>query len=324
MAYNRPWRSFPDQLELLKSRGMVVTEEVAALSYLERVGYYRLSAYWYPFRVFNLVQDLTTRRISSIRTDQFAANTQFIDAVELYLFDKKLRLLVSDALERIEIALRVDVAYVLGGYDTFAHLNQNSLHPTFANKIDKRTGKTAYAEWQDKYRNLLARSKEDFVEHYREKHGPDLPIWVAVEILDFGSVSKLLAIMRVADQQRIASKYGINDWKVFSSWLRALNYLRNLAAHHSRLWNRNVIDQPKMPSIGEIAWSDAFIGKPDLIAKPFILLAITRHLVTRICPNSHWPQRVREHLMAFPQQQSSRQLSVSDMGAPQGWEAWWL
>jgi abortive infection bacteriophage resistance protein len=323
MVYNRPWKSFASQLELLKSRGMVVTDETAAQSYLERVGYYRLSAYWYPFRVFNLVQDAATQRIASIRTDQFEIGTQFVDAVELYLFDKKLRLLVSDALERIEIALRVDIAYVLGEYDTFAHQNQNCLHPTFSGKIDRSTGKTAFALWQEKYQSLLSRSKEDFVEHYREKHGPNLPIWVAVEILDFGAVSKLLAMMKVPDQQRIASKYGVNDWKVFSSWLRALNYLRNLAAHHSRLWNRNVIDQPKLPIVGTMDWCDSFVGKADLIAKPFLLLAITRHLVMRVCPNSHWPERVRELLISFPQQQSRRQLSVFDMGAPQCWETWW-
>ena len=123
MAYNRPWKSFAEQLELLKSRGMVVTDEAAALRYLERIGYYRLTAYWYPFRVFKLEQDPTTKVLRTVRTDQFVADTQFVDAVELYLFDKKLRLLVLDALERIEIALRVDIAYLLGQRNTFAHLD---------------------------------------------------------------------------------------------------------------------------------------------------------------------------------------------------------
>ncbi len=323
MAYNRPWKSFPDQLELLKSRGMVVTDDAAAQSYLERVGYYRLSAYWYPFRVFNIQQDPKTRQLITVRTDQFVPDTQFLDAVELYLFDKQLRLLASDALERIEIALRVDIAYLLGAIDTFAHLHQKYLHPGFSGKIDKRSGKTAFTLWQDKYRDLHLRSKEDFVEHYRAKHGPHLPIWVAVEIMDFGALSKLLSMMKVPDQQKISSKYGVANWQVFPSWLRAINYLRNLVAHHSRLWNRNVIDQPKLPKVGEIPWCDAFIGKPDLIAKPFLLLAITNHLMATICPNSRWPDRVEELLNKFPQQASSRKLSIFDMGAPKGWETWW-
>lgn len=323
MAYNRPWKSFADQLELLKSRGMAVTDEAAALRYLERIGYYRLSAYWYPFRVFKLEQDPSTRTIRTVRTDQFTPETQFLDAVELYLFDKKLRLQVMDALERIEIALRVDIAYLLGAHDTFAHLTADLLHPSFANKIDKRTKQSAFDTWQEKYSGLLARSKEDFVKHYRANHGPDLPIWVAVEVWDFGAVSQLLAMMKVTDQQRIAAKYDVSDWKVFQSWVRSLSYLRNLAAHHSRLWNRNVTDQPSLPSAGEIAWCDGFIGKADLIAKPFLLLAITRHLVKVVCPHTEWHVRLKEHLKAFPQQHSSRKLSIADMGVPTGWEGWW-
>ncbi|SER66283.1 Abortive infection bacteriophage resistance protein [Azotobacter beijerinckii] len=324
MAYNRPWKSFADQLELLKSRGMSVTDEAAALSYLERIGYYRLSAYWYPFRVFKVAQDPATRALSTVRTDRFEADTQFVGAVELYLFDKKLRLQVMDALERIEIALRVDIAYLLGAHDTFAYLTANSLHPSFANKIGKRTKKSAFDTWQEKYSSLLARSKEDFVKHYRANHGPDLPIWVAVEVWDFGAVSQLLAMMKVADQQRIAAKYGVSDWKVFQSWVRSLSYLRNLAAHHSRLWNRNVTDQPSLPRQGEIAWCDDFIGKADLIAKPFLLLAIARHLVKVVCPHSEWHVRLKKHLEAFPQQHSRRKLSIADMGVPAGWESWWI
>lgn len=324
MAYNRPWKSFAEQLELLKSRGMGVTDEAAALSYLERIGYYRLSAYCYPFRVFKLEQDPATRVISSVRTDRFETDTQFVDVVELYLFDKKLRLLVMDALERIEIALRVDIAYLLGERNTFAHLDSKELHPSFANRADKRMKKTVFEVWREKYNGLLQRSKEDFVKHYRANHGPDLPIWVAVEVLDFGAVSQLLAMMKVADQQRIAAKYGVNDWQVFQSWLRALNYLRNLAAHHSRLWNRNVIDQPKLPELGEAVWCDAFIGKVDLIAKPFLLLAIARHMVKVVCPHTEWHMRLRQHLDKFPSQHSSRKLSIADMGAPAGWESWWI
>ena len=114
MTYSRPWMKFAEQLALLKSRGMDVGSEQAALSYLERIGYYRLSAYWHPFRVWMMQQHADSGRIASVRTDKFMTGTHFVDAVNLYLFDKKLRLIVLDALERIEVALRVDIAYLLG------------------------------------------------------------------------------------------------------------------------------------------------------------------------------------------------------------------
>lgn len=316
MSYDRPWKSFAEQLELLQSRGLQVTDERAALRCLERIGYYRLSAYWYPFRVFELSQDPVTKALVTTRTDQFVRATHFSDAYELYLFDKQLRLLVLDAMERIEVALRVDAAYVLGRSGAFAHLDRARLHPRFAEKAD------TYGQWRQRYDDLVSRSKEDFVKHYRQKHGADLPVWVAVEVLDFGSVSQLIAMMTVPDQQQIASKYGV-DWRVLRTWLRSLNYLRNLAAHHSRVWNRNVVDQPKLPERGEIDWCDEFIDKADLIAKPFLLLAITRHLLQALYPESTWPARVDRHLSNFPKQQSERRLAVEDMGAPAGWEQWW-
>lgn len=321
MNYNRPWKSYPDQLELLKSRGMVVTDERAATSYLERIGYYRLSAYWYPYRVWAVVQDPATRVLSSRRTDQFIPNTQFLDAVNLYLFDKALRLMTLDALERIEVALRVDIAHLLGERNTFAHLDINELHPGFANK--QRGNRTTYQEWRERYDLLVSRSKEDFVSHYHTTHGPQLPIWVAIELWDFGTMSQLFAMMHVADQQKIAMKYGITDWKVFQSWLRSLSYLRNLGAHHSRLWNRNVVEQPKLPATGVIHWCDAFAGKNDLLAKPFLLLAICRHLVRIISPGTQWHVRLKQHLDAFPAQHADQKRSVGDMGTPPGWDAWW-
>src|SRR5690625_4885534 len=101
MGYTRPWKCFPEQLEMLKSRGMVVTHEAAALDYLQRVGYYRLSAYWYPFRKFEVVQDDRTGKLATKAVDEFQPGTQFVDAVHLYLFDKQLRLYLGARLELV-------------------------------------------------------------------------------------------------------------------------------------------------------------------------------------------------------------------------------
>ncbi|WP_211825135.1 Abi family protein [Kistimonas asteriae] len=320
MAYNRPWKSYEEQLDILKARGLQVSNDEAAIAYLQRIGYYRLSAYWYPFRIFYHEQDPLTGRLSTKRTDNFVENTHFVDAVELYIFDKKLRLLMLDALERVEIALRVNIAYVLGEKDVFAYKHIGLFHPSFAGKTNKRTGKTRHQEWLDKYEGLLRRSKEDFVKHYRQKHGDDLPMWVAIELLDFGAMSQLYSMMRVPDQEQIARRYDVADFKVFSSWLRALNYLRNLCAHHSRLWNRNVIDQPRLPAAGVVDWCDAFIGQHELIAKPFLLFNIVGHLLYRICPATGWHDRLKSHIKSFPRIQSDRQVSMQDIGLPEEWE----
>lgn len=322
-TYKRPWKSFGEQLSLLEARGMVVADREWALAWLQRVGYYRLSAYWYPFRVFQHEQDPGSGAIRTLRTDEFVAETAFSDAVELYLFDRRLRVHLADALERIEVSLRVEVAYQLGKSDTFAHLNAHNFHPSFRTRTNPRTGQAAFAGWQEKYQGLVKRSREDFVKHYREKHGPDLPIWVAIEVWDFGAVSQLLGMMKVPDQQAIAARYGIADWKVFASWVRSVSYLRNLVAHHSRVWNRNMVSEPKMPDSRGLVWCAHFANKPDLLAKPFVYLAIVRHMIETICPGSQWRHRLADHLNDFPGQKSQRKLTLTAMGAPRDWESWW-
>ncbi len=231
---------------------MEVTDDVAALSSLERLGYYRLSAYWYSLRRISLTQDPASKKVSVHRQDEFRPASRFRDALELYVFDKRLRLLVLDAIERIEVAVRVDVASRLGPLDPFAYANASLLHGHFAKKIQPRSGKTRHQEWLEKYNQVLDRSKEDFVRHHRHKYGLPLPIWVSVEIWEFGMLSTFYQGMTVADKTAIATKYGVLDWQVMESWLRAINFVRNVAAHHSRLWNKNLVDQPKMPNVGDI------------------------------------------------------------------------
>lgn len=322
-AYTRPWKTFEEQLGLLNSRGMEIPDTASTLNHLTNLGYYRLSAYWYPFRTFELQKNSTTGAIKYIRQNQFYSNTHFSDAVDLYVFDKKLRSLAFDALESIEVAVRVDIAHQLGKRDTFAHLSIGEFHSGIASRENPRSKKTRFDEWQEKYGTLVNRSKEDFVKHYRAEHGQDLPIWVAIETWDFGAMSQLYAMMKVPDKTKIAEKYGVT-WKVFESWLRSLNYLRNLVAHHSRIWNRNIIDQPKLPRLGELAWCDNFIGNEQLISRPFLLLAIAAHLLRKISGNEEWHLELQVHLESFPQQLSDKKLDISDIGVATDWQKWWL
>ena len=129
-----------------------------------------------------------------------------------------------DALERIEVALRVDISYLLGEKDAYAYRNSTQLHTTFAGRINKMTGNSTHQDWLNRYDKQFKRSKEDFVKHNRQKYGGDLPIWIASEIWDFGTTSQLLSMMKVPDQAMIAKKYGVQDFRVFASWLRALTY----------------------------------------------------------------------------------------------------
>lgn len=322
-TYSRPHLTYEKQLAQLKARGLSVTDDAAALAYLKRLGYYRLSAYWYPFRKPD-ARTVNGKILS--RKDEFVAGTTFRQAVELYVFDKKLRMLVMDATERIEVAIRVELAHTLGARSTFAHVDPNELHGHFSSKraFEKTTGAytglTEHEKWLAKLDQITARSQrtEDFVAHFVKKHGKPLPIWVAIELWDFGMLSRFFAGAKQVDRNAIAYRLGIPDSSVMTSWLRAINFARNVSAHHGRYFNRNVIDQPKLPRPGDIPMFDAALGSLR-VNRPYTLLCILSYLMKQVCPRSHWQRRAVELLKAIPNVEAVK-LDQGALGCPADWE----
>lgn len=312
----KPWMSFADQLAQLEQRGMGVEDRVAALEYLERIGYYRLSGYWYPMRAIDTAASLAQRQ--AVRSNAFVAGTRFEDVVRLYVFDKKLRLLALDALERIETSVRVDIAHLLGKRSPAAHADPSCLHGNFTKKRIAQgpdAGKTPHQVWLDKYQSLVNRARrEPFVAHHLQVYG-GLPIWAAIEVWDFGLMSKLFAGMQFADQQAVAGLYGAPDGQTFGKWLRSLNFIRNVSAHHSRLWNINVLEWSPAPK----SWPAGLNS-----GRPFFYFCLMQYLLRVICPNTSWGQRVKDLLEnGFPNVQNQT-VSLNDLGAVPGWEAWAL
>lgn len=332
MSYMKPWQSYEDQLGRLESRGLRVTDRAKALDFLKRIGYYRLSGYWYSFRErsgplflmdkFGCKPPKSRIKVQTIATDTFKPGSTFENAVNLYVFDKRLRLLTMDALERIEVALRVDISHRLGRLDRFAYLRPELFHPTFSVDIDHDSGVTRHHDWLSRQAQLIKQSKEEFVRHNKAEYGLPLAIWVACEVWDFGTMSRLFAGMREQDQDTISALYGIRNGRIFATWLRSLNYLRNVCAHHSRLWNRNIIDQPKFPPSSEIPWVAPFETDAQARARCFPLIRMARHLLAVINPNSSWPDRMKGHLLAFPDL-NHLDLGLADTGAPPIWVGDW-
>lgn len=237
-TYTKPHLSFADQVGLLKSRGLIIDDEAEAERLLGVIGYYRLSGYWYSYR----------RRSDGFgRDDHFVEGTTLRQVVRLYDADRRLKLQLLDALERIEIAVRVMIGFTLGRRGAYAHLDGRNLDGRFT-RSDGRQPST-YDRWLHKVLTAQARSSEDFVLHFQHKYDGRLPVWVITEILDFGAMSYLFQGMQSADRNEIAARLGVLDRRgdgngtALANWLRVLNYVRNVCAHHSRLWNRNLADQ---------------------------------------------------------------------------------
>lgn len=264
MHYLKQALSFPDQLAQLQQRGLVVADPDRALQWLQRVSYYRLSAYFLPFKDGEI----------------FRPGTEFNDVAGLYIFDRKLRLLILDAIERIEVALRTAITYEIGhAYGPFGHTDPANFAPRFD-----------HAKFMAELGTEEHRAKETFASHFRRKYTtePHLPVWMASELLSFGTVSMLYGALTPSIKRKIASEYGVPDIH-FASWLHALSYVRNVCAHHKRLWNRQLRIRPQLPS-RSLAWPHAVSDNGSL----YCIMVVLQHMLKVVSPRCQWRTRIFE------------------------------
>jgi len=218
--------TFDQQIDLLISRGMQIPDKDSARHYLSSLNYYRLGAYWLPFE-------------TNHATHTFKDGTSFDDVIDLYVFDRELRLLVLDAIERIEVSIRTTWAYYL------AHTH--GAHSFLDESIFRDSEK--YSRCLEALEKEVRLSTEVFIKHYLNKYtNPPLPpVWSIVEVMSLGQLSKwYFNLKHRRDRQSIATIYDLDE-RVLTSFLHHLTIVRNLCAHHSRLWNRKIRFQLKIP-----------------------------------------------------------------------------
>ncbi len=290
---------------------MVIEDIPKATEYLSRLGYYRLSAYWYPFRNSKFENGTLTV------LDDFKDGTEFKWATDLYAFDKALRLQLLDVLERIEVFVRTGVALTVGQHDPWSHRDPKILDRRFTSK-NAKTGKVPHTEWLSRLDEKANTSKEEFAGHFRSRYPTShMPIWIAVELLDFGPLSHFLSGLKWADANTIAATCGVPRPDLFTSWVRSLSVVRNTCAHHARLWNKPLIDQPKFPSKGEIPLLDHLAASPHSNKRIYAACAIARYLLLAVNPRTQWSQRLKDHIATFPE---NPYVTLNTMGFPKDWE----
>lgn len=310
MANVKDYTNVETQIGTMRRRNMVVDEDEAR-QWLSHVNYFRLSGYWYPFRRTDE---------NDARLDDFEAGTQFHDITLLYEFDRKLRVLVLDALGRVEVALRRALSDHLGGIDPLAYLLPEVYRPEFD-----------HAQWKKQAEKRVDRAdrRGSFIAHQRAAYN-GIPIWILSEVLDFSDLSILYEGLTGVDQWKVARNLGIDiaidavppgkrrqkaaGLHPLARWLEQLCIVRNVCAHHGRLWNEQFVPA-----------STVFMGKiPALETLPmgesrslYGSLLVTAQLLTVISPGSSWALRVRELI--------GRELTpipgcdAAGMGFPPGW-----
>ncbi len=295
MQFSKPPLKVLDQMHLLKERGMQFADDTRAERVLHNINYYRLRAYWLPFEAFDAAKPVDTEHA-------FKAGTDFDTVVSSYVFDRKLRILLLEAIERVEIAMRTHWAQVLAEkYGAHAYLQTGLFH-----------NPSMYSQCLKSLDEELERSKETFVKHYRDKYDQPSrpPIWAICELLTLGQLSKWLGNVKLRnDRQAMAYRLGLDE-VVVCAFAHHLTHVRNLCAHHCRVWNRKLtftMTLPKRPS--ELAAQFNTL-EDRRIYNTLVMLA---WCIKTISPDTTWPARVRTLLS------ERTTIEVSAMGAPADW-----
>ncbi len=277
-VYSKRPLTIDEQIDLLRMRGVAIEDESFSRHVLATVSYYRFSAYLYPFR-------------SKSNPDKYVPGTSFSRCWNYYRFDRRLRCILIDVIERVEVAVKTQIVSIFSQkYGAFGYRSETN----FAKPLDSQR----FSDLLNFVDSETAKSKEDFVQHFRESYNTDngLPIWMAVEVMTFGNMLTLFRLLKKQDKQIIARKMGSNE-RVFESWLTTLNYIRNVCAHHGRIWNKHLAINPLIPS-KDPAWHEA--EYPVDPCRIYSVLCILKYLLKHIAPQSQWTARFLELLQSFP------------------------
>jgi abortive infection bacteriophage resistance protein len=314
VEYSKPWLTLDQQVERLRGRGLVVESHPAAVDLLDRVGYYRLTGYLYPLRQPDVVGDghEVPQHITLRETYRTGASIEH--ARSLMDHDRALRLLVLDGVERIEVAVRTKIAHVLGRNGPFAHRDPASFTPSFLQVGE--AGTSGHERWIERVRARQDRSDEVFVAHFRTRYDGQLPVWALTEILEFGQVARLYGGLSNVLGTEIAMALGAPSKRVLGSWLASINYVRNVAAHHARLFNRKLVVAPKRPA--NVPEFDHLrrTEHAKVVFGVYGVLVVMAFLLRRIDADCAWRQRATALLHDFPDVPG---MSTADLGAPVGW-----
>ena len=278
MLYDKPPLTIEDQIMLLEQRGLIITKKEKVENYLSHISYYRLRAYTFPYQN------------NSDSNHPFKSNISFDKILDDYIFDRKLRLILFDAIEKVEIALRTQLIYHYslkygGHWFEDVSLFSNPLHhQNDLVQVDKE----------------LKRSQEQFITHYKSKYSnPDRPpAWMTLEILSFGTLSKMFEnLNRCPEKKAIAKHFGL-DIVIFESWLHHISVVRNICAHHARLWNREIPSAPRLPKRAHNAW---IADNTTLRAnKIYSSICCLRYLLNVISPNNNFKVKLVDLLQSYP------------------------
>ncbi len=275
------------QIALLKSQGLSFIDEASAARTLNHVSMFRMRSYFRPLRVG--------------RTRRFKPGATFEQAYGLYRFDSELRRIIAAELEKIEVSVRTQLSYIVTDMtgDPFWFTGQSNFRKTgFAKEVC------------DKLKKELNRSDDDEITDFLSRYSDPLPpSWVVMEVASFGTLSKLFQNLNsIRYRKRVAGYYGLSD-SVMGSWLRTMVYIRNICAHHGKLWNRSLLIRCAIPQNPALP----FLNGPASVSRIYYALSIILYFLQTVEPQNTFAFKIKSLIGKH------QNVDLKEMGFPAGW-----
>lgn len=317
MIYSKKALSFEDQADLLLKRGLV-GDRGELISRLKAVNYYRLSGYLHPFRI---------RDAAGKPTDNFVAGTDFNLVWRRCNFDRRLRMILLDAIERIEISVRTQLVFhFVRVHGPFGHLDRRNL-PGFKRRPFWRSvwgnlksllrlrglERSEHRLWLGKLAIEKRRAGDAFAKHFEQKYGDrhkHLPLWMGCELMTCETALQLAYGLDRALLQKVASNFGFPDEQLLS-WTKAIFTLRNACAHHARIWNRVFGVKPSVP--GKRKNPNWHLQPGFATDRVGLMLAVCHFWLGKVSPTTQWRTRLFALFDEFPE------IPLAEMGLPPDW-----
>lgn len=296
MPYLRPALQLREQVQKLRDAGLGGDPETIERR-LVAVGYHRLKPYWHPFRT------------ATVHGWRLQAGTSIDDIWDRYVFDRELRVIVADALERIEISARASwVASMVEAHGPLGYASARGVQDY--RELDEVRRRL----WQA----LSKGRREPTVQNFERVHGPMVqtdpdtwpPLWTTAELLSFGELAWIVRRAPRPIRKAIGHRLDLPEPAVHS-WLHAFSQVRNVCAHHARLWNREFGVSPT--ELRRPDWRAAAAIGPTRVFRHLNAMA---HVLLAIAPGSKWAHRLRALVARHPN------VALADMGCPADWQAW--
>ena len=290
LPYSKNYKSAASLVVLLQSRDLLIENPSKTEQYLKTISYYRLSAYMHPLLALPK------------SANKFKPGTSFRQVMMLYRFDKKLRLLAFNEIEKIEIAFRT--AIIDEGSSIYSD-------PFWMTNPAYYTDSTRFRKTMALIDHELAKSHEEFILHFKQTYSdPYPPAWILSEVLPLGVMTNIFVNLKNPQiKKRVALRFGL-QLPVFNSWMTIITLTRNYCCHHSRIWNKQNTIMPMQPKRVSYPW----ISIPTNPLRIYYDLCIIKYFLNIISPQNDMFEKVKKLLEDFPQ------IDIHAMGFPKNWD----